>query len=109
MNYLIHHFNTRSNACVAFSAQTRFVRRLLANSLPCGLAAVAAVEDINPECILPMCERVGTNILAPGSHPWFLEDQIVLQVGFAKAPHQAACLKIDIEGVLHGFVHVKHK
>ena len=36
-----------------------------------------------------------------------LEDQIVLQVGFAKAPHQAACLKIDIEGVPHRFVHVK--
>ena len=38
-----------------------------------------------------------------------LENQVVLQVGVAKAPHQAACVKIDIEGVPHRFVHVKQQ
>ena len=38
-----------------------------------------------------------------------LEDQVVLQVGFAKAPHQAACVKMDIEGAPHSFVHVKKR
>ena len=36
-----------------------------------------------------------------------VENQIVLQVGFAKAPHQARCLKIDIDGMPQTFVHVK--
>ena len=36
-----------------------------------------------------------------------LEDQVVLQVGLAKAPHWAACVKLDIEGVPHRFLHVK--
>ena len=65
------------------------------------------MEDINPECILPMCERVGDQHIGTWKPLMVLEDQIVLQVGFAKAPHQAACLEIDIEGVPHRFVHVR--
>ena len=65
------------------------------------------MEDINPECILPMCERVEDQHIGTWKALMVLEDQIVLQVGFAKAPHQAACLKIDIEGLPHRFVHVK--
>ena len=54
-----------------------------------------------------MCERVEEQHIGIWNALLVLEDQIVLQVGFAKAPHQAACLKIDIEGVPYSFVHVK--
>ena len=73
----------------------------------CCLTAVAAMEDINSECILPMCEREEDQHIGTWKALKVLEDQIVLQIGFAKAPHQAPCLKIDIEGVPHRFVHVK--
>ena len=63
--------------------------------------------DINPECILPMCERVGGQHIGTWKAHMVLEDQVVLQVGFAKALHQAACVKNDIGGVPHSFVHVK--
>ena len=63
--------------------------------------------DINPECILPMCERVGDQHIGTWKALMVLEDQVVLQVGFAKAPHQAACGQIDIEGVPRRFVHVQ--
>ena len=67
------------------------------------------MQDINPECILPMCERVGDHHIGTCKALMFLEDQIVLQVGFAKAPHQAACLNIDIGGMPHRFVHVNNQ
>ena len=69
-------------------------------------AFVAAMEDINPECILPICKGVGDQHIGTLKALMVLEDQIVLQVGFAKVPHQAACLNIDIECVPHRFVHV---
>ena len=56
-----------------------------------------------------MCERLGDQHIGIWKPLMVLEDQIVLQVGLAKAPHQAACLKIDIEGVPHRFVHVKQQ
>ena len=65
------------------------------------------MEDINAECILPMCERVGDQHIGTWKALMVLEDQVVLHVGFAKAPHQAACVEIDIEGVPRSFVHVK--
>ena len=92
---------------MAFSAHTCFVRRLRVDALLCGLTAFAAMEDINPECILPMCERGGDQHIGTWKALMVLEDQVVLQVGFAKAPHQAACVKIDIEGVPHRLAHVK--
>ena len=92
---------------MALSVQTHVVRRLRVNLLLFGLAAVAAMQDINPECILPMCERVGDQHIGPWETLMVLEDQIVLQVGVAEAAHQAACLNIDIEGVPHRFAQVK--
>ena len=65
------------------------------------------MENVNPACILPMCEREDDQRIGTWKTLTAFEDQIVFQVGFAKAPHQAPCLKIDIGGVPHRFVHVK--
>ena len=75
--------------------------------LLCCVTAVAAMEDINSECILPRCEREEDQHIGTWKALHVLEDQIVLQVGFVTPPHQAPCLNIDIEGVPHRFVHVK--
>ena len=64
--------------------------------------------DINPHAhILPRCEHDEDQHIGIWHPLDVLEDQIVLQIGFSKNPHQAPCFKIDIEGVPHRFVHVK--
>ena len=59
------------------------------------------------ECILQKCLVEDDQRNVTWKELMVDENQIVLQVGFAKTPHQARCLKIDIDDMPQTFLHVK--
>ena len=67
------------------------------------LTAVAAMHD---DTMTPTCERANDQRIGAWKALKVLEDNVVLQCGFANRKHMAPFVKVDVQGTHRKFVQV---